>query len=259
MNKPYVGVSGITTLEEVQNVASIFHNNELSTDGAYVPTECFLSSSKVLDLGFNPTNVRYAYRNELKGLLEAAFNSGVQPAVHYNTKRPESLSDDVMTLFGKSGIYDKKICRMLQFNIPGVLDEEMDRIKSDFPGMDTILQVSDAFIGNMEIDDVAKRIKKLNPVRILIDNSRGSGKEIDVQYSANLYKNLKERGVTTSVGFAGGLSGKNVRNKVTGLKSELKDENFSWDAEGQLRKNEFMDMDEVASYISEGMKGIRSV
>ena len=221
-----------------------------------------LVSYKTLDLGSNPGNMRYPNLEDIPSLLRA-HDGKAFTTVHFNTKRLETLPSDVCSVFNLGDIYDKELCRGLQLNVVWPPREDISEIKSNYPDMKVILQLSSKATDGMSQDEIASRTAAYTNVDyVLIDPSGGKGLGFDTEYSSNLYKKLKESGVRATVGFAGGLYGDNVASVTRDMRGRLNSVDFSLDAEGNLRDkitpaygDDIMNLEKVRSYISEAAKG----
>jgi hypothetical protein len=261
MNKPYVGVTGPVSEDEVREIAKSFERNSLSMQGPRIPMIGILISYKTLDFGKHPENRRYPPLKKIPALLETAGKKSFN-TIHFNTKRPEALSEDLSTVFNLENIYDKGDCHGVQFNLAWPPAEEVDKLRSDYPDLKTIIQLSKKAISNLPVEDIVKKTKEYDADYALIDLSGGRGKPLNMKYSSFLYNSLKEGGVDATIGFAGGLSGENAENVIKSLIIETGSSMLSIDAEGNLRDrlsdrygDDEMNMEKVASYIEAAVRG----
>jgi hypothetical protein len=262
MNKPYVGVTGAVFEEEVKAIVDSFERNGLTMNGSHVPMSGLLVSYQTLDSRSKPGNKRHPKLEDIPSLLRAHGNKAFT-TIHFNTRRPETLSKDISSIFELEGIYEKGLCRGLQLNIAWPPNEEVNEIKSKYPDMKIILQLSKRATEGLSLEEIVlKTATYLNADYVLVDPSGGKGLEFDAEYSATLYKRLKGGGVKATIGFAGGLSGNNVAGITKDMRERLETAIFSIDAEGNLRDkltpaygDDVMNLEKVGKYISESAKG----
>lgn len=262
MSKPYVGVTGAVSETEVGKIINFFERSGLDMQGPRVPMNGTLVSYKTLDLGKHPENRRYPPLTEIPKILEATENKTFN-TIHFNTKRPEKLSDDLSTVFNLENIYDRGYCHGVQFNVAWPPLEEIDKIRSVYPEIKMILQLSSKATKDMSIEYIVMKTKDYDTADyVLIDPSGGQGKDFNILHSSSLYKSLREVGVNATIGFAGGLSGENAEKMIKDLKIATGNDMFSVDAEGKLRDkrsekygDDDMNMKKVGSYIEAVLKG----
>jgi phosphoribosylanthranilate isomerase len=265
MDKPYVGVTGAVSEAEVMAIVDAFEKNGLTMQSPHMPMNGTLVSYKTLDLGNNPGNRRYPEMKEIPGILAATKNKTFN-TIHFNTKRPEVLSSDIKTVMEFGGIYKNGLCQGVQYNVAWPPIDEIDKIRSEYPDLKMILQLSSkATEGMSQKEIVEKAAEYADTDYVLIDPSCGKGLGFDIEYSVNLYRKLKEGGIKATVGFAGGLSGENVAGVIGDLIARMKTDEFVIDAEGNLRDkitpaygDDVMNIEKVRKYISAAANGFRS-
>jgi phosphoribosylanthranilate isomerase len=235
MNKPYLGVSGLVTVKEIKLLVDLFERNGFNIEGSRIPMVGILVSYRSIDLGFNPSSRRYPSLRDIPRLLEATENKTFN-TIHFNTKRPEVLHQDIEKLLILEDNYDRGLIHGIQFNLAWPLKEEIDIIKKQYPKLKTIFQLSNYAMENLQLTEVTDRLNVYPDIDyILIDPSGGKGLGFDLKYSSEIYRNLKRAGFNAIIGFAGGLSGENVAGIILNLKENLNTIAFSIDAEGRLR------------------------
>lgn len=233
MELPFIGVSGPTSKSEVDMSAEVFRKYNLRPGTAHEPSLNFLVSYKTLDdPNLRHENRRYPLFCDLPVLLEAAKGRAVT-AIHYNSRRPEILTEDARKILASKDIYDRDLCRTLQINIPYYQPDQLIKIKKDFPKAKLIFQMSNESIRGMTKRQIIDYLKDYPVDYVMIDLSRGRGLELDIDSSSEVYKKLKPLGKTT--GFAGGLNGFNIEGTVRRFRKLLGTNRFSVDAESGLR------------------------
>jgi hypothetical protein len=103
--------------------------------------------------------------------------------------------------------------------------------KKEFPALKIILQTTD-FEGNIK-EKIEPYIDFIDGVQI--DPSRGTGKNLNVESSTTVARQIEKLAPDLPIVFVGGLSGENVGRSVSKLAEELGGTHFSIDAESALR------------------------
>ena len=245
---PIVSVSAVTTSKEVRGIASVFSENEFSLDSTHIPAIGFLVSKdppekRPLDME------RYASIDQLPALLEEA-NGKTLRIIHFESGSTESIGVDIIGLLQQAN----NKCDALQLNVEfnDSLLAELSHIKEHDSSLSIILQLRSSLIDENEASTVAKTIKNVVPFidGVLIDASCGKGLQLDVAKASQLYTALQEQYPQLGIGFAGGLSGDNLHEIIQSLTNNLSTQEFSIDAESQLREAEgTISLEKVGAYI----------
>ncbi len=235
-NKQYVGVCGISTVEEAKRSVSLFREAGFDMKTAHIPMWGFQASWKTLAFGFSEGNRRVPTRDDLPYVLEAVNGEGFV-TIHYYTKQPELLVQQLRALLELGAIYRRGLVDGVQLNKVWPTTAQMAEIKAEFPQLKIILQMSPHVTAGMSMEQVA--VKLANGYSgidyIILDSSGGRGIEFDMQAITSEYQTLKSGGVKSDIVFAGGFSGENVAEKLSGLIRATNTTSFSIDAEGGLR------------------------
>jgi len=235
--KPYIGVTGVTTKEEVKSAVEAFAEAGFSMASSHIPSLGYLVSYKTLN-AMPHDNRRYPLFIDLPILLNAAGNN-VQTMIHYNSREMDTLADQVSKIF--QGIYDQGLCKAMQLNIVWPDDNQVEKIRKRFPDMKIVLQLSDRAMYDKSIETICSKVTLYKGLAdyVLIDPSGGRSKEFLMSNSLEIYYGLIEYGFT--IGFAGGFTGGNVKEKLKMLKEMIGTNEFSIDAEGGLRDKRISD------------------
>jgi hypothetical protein len=251
MEKAYVGVTGITTREEVAGAARAFKDHCFNLEySEHVPMMGFLVSYKTLEYGHNPGRQRYPALADLPELLEAAKGKAFN-TIHYNTRNAEGFSAEISKVMECDKIYERELVGGVQFNIAWPKPSELAKIRHRYPELKQIIQLSERATAGMTASEIARTVagKYAEPDYILIDPSGGKGVNFDVRYVAEVFRELSAE-TKARVGIAGGLSGDNAAERLSLLYDALRTESFSVDAEGRLRtEGDALDMDRVDDYL----------
>lgn len=232
--KPYVGITGPVTSNEVAALCAEFYNAGFRMSSRHVPMLGFLVSYNTIN-GNPIRNLRYApWFGEIPYLLEETKGS-VLTMIHYNSREIETLSKQVEKIF--SQIYDNSLCRALQLNIAWPDVNEIKKIKDKFPEMQIVFQASEKAMFGKSDSEIAGGIALYgnNIGYVLIDPSGGRGLQFDLNKSLSLYNELRKSVSSVIIGFAGGFNGDNARQRIANLTKSIGNDNFCIDAEGGLR------------------------
>lgn len=239
----YISVTAGINESEVSSLIQEFYQAGIYPGAMHKPLIGFLVSNKTL-YGDGTRNRRFPAFRELTGLLNLASLS-VKTAVHYNTSNYDNISSEICDMMSGIAAID-----VLQINTTRWLDEiEIRKIKEQFSDVNVSIQLSENCMKGMTAADIAKRISLYHGIEyVLIDPSRGRGKELDIIRSCNIYRESKKRNPEIHIAFAGGISGANVASIIAGLFEHLETIDFSIDAEGKLRdkhSNDFFGDDDL--------------
>ncbi len=263
-NKPYIGITGPIVPREVDRLANIFEDNDVTMHSDHIPMIGVLVSYKTLDHGAHPKRTEYPPLDQLSNILSAAYKRAFA-TIHYNTRRPGKLSDEIDHILRYDGIYDRSFCQGIQINMPRPPREQVNKIKEKYNDLKIIFQLPNMVIDSMPDEKIAKLISEnySDVDYILIDPSGGEGIEFDIDRSAGIYEALKDSGINPTLGFAGGLGRDNVRDVLGELKAKLGTKNFSIDSTSKLRSDmggdiNILDLVKCEKYISEAADALKS-
>ncbi|MBI4451283.1 hypothetical protein HY642_04880 [Candidatus Woesearchaeota archaeon] len=257
--RPYIGVTGLKTVEEVQQLSDICfraglfgsaYNHQTWYGIPHVPMFGFLCSSKRL---VHPSEggTQSPPLQDLMTLTRMT-PTGAIPMVHYHSPDKDRLASDVKQIFdGPFQIY--RSCKALQVNMDWPPPAEIESIRKAFPEMQVVLQLPRRATEGMQPVDIAKRVKEYEDLAqyALIDPSGGKGKEFDVGDCRSVLEALLLGTAGFVFGTAGGLDGKNVRERVLPIANTVDSAYFCIDAQGKLRtaNKESLDMTLAKEYI----------
>jgi hypothetical protein len=259
--RPYVGVTGPVTKEEVMEICREFHEAGFGETSSHVPMIGFLVSQKTLNGGY--MNRRYPAFSSLPDILRVV-DKPVFATIHYTTKELTTLADQVAAVFG-DGIYDKGLCRGVQLNVvwPDIMQVGM--IKARFPEIKVIFQANEHVLDGSPAYDIAKRLVAYEGVidYVLIDPSGGKGRVSDLDYPLDVYWTLGENLHDVKLGIAGGFNGDNVTSRMWEIQDAVR-ELFCIDAEGGLRDkitdrfgDDTLNIDKVRAYLQAASRALK--
>lgn len=253
--RPYIGVTGPTTREEVRHLVRSFEVNRISQETSHLPMVGILVSHKTLN-GQEVLNRRYPAFGQVHALLAEAslytFNT-----IHYNSREMLDLADQIKGIF-MGQIYDEKLCRAIQLNIPWPPIDQVKEVKQFFPDLKIIMQLSHRSLAGKTPIEVAQLLEGYGKSfdYVLIDPSGGRAQIFAPNEVVPYYFSIKEKFPDLIVGFAGGFTGENVLPRCRELIKLVGEKDFSIDAEGGLRNkiseefgDDLYDAEKVEAYI----------
>lgn len=248
--KPYVGVTGSISIREVSDVCTTFQSLGFSLASNSMPMIGFLVSYKTLN-GIPNQNRRYPSIALLAPLL-SVVPGNVFTTIHYNTREVKTLADQVSKLF--EVIYEQRLCRAIQLNIPWPDLDQVETIKEKYPEIKIIFQASHNMLENTSPRALSLGIRIYGNTLsyVLIDPSGGRGDPFDIDRSLDIYHEINAECPELTVGFAGGFNGENTRSRLVELVTRTGERAFSIDAEGGLR-------DKITDRYGDDLLNIRKV
>lgn len=265
MKRPYVCVTGASTRDEVYSLRDAleiadFGWRELGHDAV----TGFLFSDKTLrgEPIINPIyKNRYPPEEDKWDLCQNAKDNG-RVAIHYNTKEPETLAEQIDLLLGNlceeydcdeedDGIEDWRYYDMLQLNMVWPNVDEIKKIRKAFKGLDIIFQASSRTMEGKTPQQFIEQLKKYESCieYVLLDPSGGLGREFEAERVVPFYETIRKNMPHVGIGFAGGLSGENLESKMSSVIKLIGTNDISIDAEGKLRTDDKLDMNKVKEYL----------
>ena len=234
IERPYIGVTGATTTQEVEHLVSAFRTNGVSKEALHEPMIGILVSHKTLN-GQTVLNRRYPDFANVPSLLKITENYSFN-TIHYNSRQMDGLSDQIKGLF-VGGIYTDGLCRGIQLNIPWPPIKEISYVKRAFPDLKIIMQLSQTSLAGLSPRETTRLVAKYADMidYALIDPSGGKGIPFNPRGVIPYYLDLQEELPNLALGFAGGFTGENVKKRCRELIDLVGADSFSIDAEGGLR------------------------
>lgn len=242
---PYIGVTGFTRQSEVKfALESVPHNN------AHRLMVGVLMSSKTLRGEQNKWPNRYPRKEDVAGIFvddPRALN-----LVHYSTDDRTTLANQLQEIEGLAGeAFDG-----FQLNVPWPPIEEIRKYRENSPNAFIVLQIGGRAIGG--VDTIEEFVEKVQMYRelvdaVLIDQSGGEGKPLDINHSLYLLRSTRDGLIdnTVSLGIAGGFE-PDTLHRLHSIVREFP--TISIDAEGKLRDREDrINLARVRVYLEDGL------
>ncbi|MBD3262850.1 hypothetical protein GF374_00545 [Candidatus Woesearchaeota archaeon] len=227
-NKQYIGVTGITSLNDVENMTK-------ALDGHY-GMYGILMSKKRLDMQLPER--RWAGIESIPYLMKAMPNDSLR-TIHWC-----SNDFNLIDIFRAIEITGDK-CNTIQLNLFYPPVSGLELMKSRYPNMKIIFQIEKDMFENPKI--MKKKIKPYESLvdYVILDQSMGAGISIDEKISRAVAEELQD--LDFGLVLAGGLTA----NKVKDIGSLIREFNASVDAEGQLMNSKnTLDNTIVKDYIT---------
>ena len=245
--KPYVGITGFTTQDEVRTLGEYALN--------------ILPESHQFMLGFIVTDKRLADKSS-RGTKSPAYVDlipliqtspvGTLPMVHYFTANPENLVRYVKSIFQNDNLFESGLCRAIQLNQLWPSFEDLEEMKMNFPGLQIVLQLPKTALKE-SIEQIVKKARGYSGLAeyVLLDPSGGEGIDFRPGKILDLLERLPSALPKATFGIAGGFSAENVSSHIE-LLSKNYHQPFSTDAQGKLRSDNktSIDLKHATDYLS---------
>ncbi len=258
--KPYIGVTGAASCEEVESIIQTFITVGYTMTTSHIPMLGFLVSADNLEKPDIPFGNRYPRFNSVVDLLKQTKGRALT-MIHYRPSQEPSvrlsLAAEVIQIFESTNIYAQGLCKSVQFNTAWPDGMQVRAIKAKYPDMQIVLQLRREMMAGRLYKDVVKEIKEKYGKclsYVLVDPSAGEGKEFKVKESTIFYREIKEQIPDLVVGFAGGLAGKDCEGKLRGIVRDLEGRvDFCIDSESGFRdkQTDTLEIERVKKHLQE--------
>lgn len=257
--KPYVGITGLKTVEEVDAVNVIFQKNGFDQNFSHLPMYGFIVTDKRL-ADMTKEGTQSPKFVDLP-LLASLSPSTTLPMMHYYTENKDHLADEIEQVFSYGGMYRSGDCRAVQLNIDWPHLKQIEKIKTLFDKMAIVLQLPARAMEGKTATEIAHQAKDYDGFvsYALIDPSGGLGLDFDLERSLELMNSLYHAMPNTQIGVAGGFSGENVEERIRALRGRYI-EPFCIDAQGKLRDDHDkgkLDFEKVQQYVQGAARVLR--
>ncbi len=261
--KPFVGISGVTMIEEVRALAGIYnkHGFDSRLTGSHEPQISIFLSEQSLDKRRRGEQVgaRFAAFDNVHLMVRVCRDFGLVPSISFITRERKILYENIMRVFGEEGIYQSCTRLQLQVISPEVDEKHLEqvyRIKRRYQKIDLSLNFARAAINQGDAVKHAQGYAGLAN-RVVIDFSCGGGTCFEPEKAAKYYEEIQQKRMDVGIGFAGGLDGETFKQLVGGLAERLNwNYGFSIDALSRLRDKRSEQYADDALNISKAMNYI---
>ena len=250
--KPYIGVTGFKTVDEIKQVADIFEKKGFPNEN-YTAMFGFLSSREKMD-DVTAVGRKTPSMQSLRGLIEAV-PSWALSMIHYYTPNREKVGSEMRFFLSYERL--DEVCKAVQLNVDWPEISQAELLKSTYPKLELALQLPKRATQGITMRGIAAKASAYDKFvsYALIDPSGGKGEEFDTLYVSQLIRALDKTMLTTRLGVAGGFCSQTVKKNIPLIKSAYQEKIFI-DAQGRLRTEDqtSLDMDEVDSYVTSGIE-----
>ena len=245
MNRPYIGIVGITSMFDAIWTAKMVQRVLCKTGYPLHAPQIGVQVSERSLRGEKNQNRRLPAIEEIYGIFDNAlhYHKEIFTVIHFSPKNFLDLESSIDKIFEKMGGYDPKNVRGLQLNkvLTKITPDQLARIRENYPQLKIIVQMHKEFLTDFPISVMMHSFSKIEPYGdyFLIDASGGTGTPMNPRLASFVAKNMLDFCSASKLGFAGGLNGKTVAKSLTEIKrrmgAKMDGIRFSIDAEGGLR------------------------
>ena len=250
--RPYIGITGLKTTDDIKKITGIFDKNCLDSSG-FEGMMGFLCDTRNIE-DTKREGKRSPSLENLARLIEAV-PSRYMGMVHYHTKNHDDLYAESIKLREYVPGFQN-----IQYNVDWPSIRQLEKIRHEICE-NIVLQLPARAIEHLDNKQVARITQAYDGLAsyVLIDMSGGKGIEMDEEKTADLVHELSKKLMHTTIGVAGGLSAENVASKVGIIKKGAGIERFCIDAEGRLRTDDILsiDMNKAENYILSAIETFR--
>jgi len=255
--KPYVGITGFKTREDVLEVEDIANELGFENFSHSLMFGYLVSDKRIRDR--DSEGKQSSSLNDLPTIVRLTPRFGF-PVLHYFTRGNE-YAEEIQELFNFGRLYENGICRSVQLNNMDVLPtvEDVDRIIQSLPKLEVILQLPRKFLEELTPEQATRRVKEYEGLisYVLVDPSGGLGLDFNLEKCIDVMSAVDEA-LNIMVGVAGGFSGDNVRERIRDIQSRFS-KPFCIDAQGKLRVKDDkrrMDYSSVKNYLEDARNAL---
>ncbi len=260
--RPYVGVTGPVSKEDVEAVIREFDVAGYSMSSPHVPM-----------LGFVVTSRKPVEQRIYKGLkgLQALFGitddakdenaklpaivGKVLPVIHFDTDDSTyTLCAQVKDAFRR--LYEGDLCRTVQLNMQWPDWGQVRRIKEDMPELQIVLRICKGAMPKKpaDVSDIVRKVAEYgDSITYVSINPTGPELIFDINKVLMLYRELREKRPKLVLGFAGGFTGETVEERVRALIETSGTSDFCLNAERGLKDKPngdgVLDLQKVKAYL----------
>jgi len=247
---PYIGITGFINPQQVEATAQIFQSSSLPE--GYTAMFGILTGPNHWKKGRQTD--RFPDATKIEDTL-AAVPKWAFPTIHYCDHDERDFPNDALALL--QPLYEKGIVKGVQLNMTRPEISGVARLKQQMPNLQIVYQLSQEESKQQNISDIVTATKPYDVFidYVLVDPSGGAGIEFETMRGINLMNALGSE-MHATIGIAGGLSGRNVFQKVKEIQQSYTSP-FFIDAEGQLLTPTGFDMQKVAEYIQESYRALQ--
>lgn len=254
MERPYIGITGITTRTEALQVADAFHDCSLEAPNTrYDGMAGFLVSLSSLN-NRGHSQPKFANVGNLPELF-AAIDQKALNSVHYHSPEPSTIHYQLSNWF-KFLKAKEALPQILQLNTAWPSTDEIQKLRSDYPDLKIVIQIRRRNLDAGTIKQYAGMVDY-----VLLDQSGGRGRTLNPTDFAQTYQTVRTELPDATIIFAGGLSATNVNDKIEAIRQVTGPEKFGLDAETELRttfhQKTKLDTGKVKGYVHQACMALK--
>ncbi len=242
IHKPYIGITGFSTPQEVNQVSKLYLKEGLPKD--HTAMYGIITSNKRIA---NP-DTRGKSSPSIGNIpsIVSAIPQWALPMLHYYNPENKGFSQELYQLMDVSN------CNAVQLNMKWPNIEEVTSLKEKINSFTFTLQLPQRAIEGNTHNEIFHRLQDYEAVAnyTLLDLSGGKGIPFDIVRSKELLALIEEALPKTQLGIAGALNGENVHHKL----SSLQRSKLTCDAQSGVMTNYTLDMKKTSLYIKEWNK-----
>lgn len=258
--QPYIGITGISTIEEAEIIAKNFQIQLLGLK-THVAMSGYLVSQKTL-LGDVIGPESYPFLGLLPRLLALTAPASTN-AIHYSTTDRLTLGDQVNRLLETGNIYSDNLCQTVQLNMLWPDIEQLEKIRVRYPDLGVILQLGPDVLDDPTGVDLEPKLKNYSDVvdYVLLDPSQGQGQPFEVEEIAPFYRTVSHVLRDRPIILAGGFDESTTLKRLRRIAWVLQTSDFGTDAQHGLRINNLetdkIDLGKAISYLHQAAEFFR--
>ncbi len=233
-NKPYIGFTGNNNPENVKALSDLF-NSKLPLVPSHRGMMGFLVNKRSIngEVGNGRMFPPYA---ELPELLKQAKMGGLT-SLHYVPHTDVNISDQIQTMLKTDDLYDQGLVDAVQLNNVWPDSDTLAQIKTDFPGIKTIIQANKEKISMSSDIELAHAFMDLDGLvdYLLFDPSAGKGMSFDPASVRSFYMVAGHFLPNSAIILAGGFDSFTTGRRIERIGQMLHSKKFGIDAQTGLR------------------------
>ena len=263
--KPYVSVTGVTTPAQMRKTCKAFEDNDYLSREAGELNIGYRSHLPMIGISINYEILHECVKatggfppiGNLANIIAAS--RGAWTMLHYSPGKlgEDTLVNDIDLLVEKAG--GQESIEAIQLNAVWPSKKNLGRIKERHPMTDLCLKVGRNAVIGRNMREIVKAVRDREKFLsyVLIDQSRGQGRELDSQLTGRLFGEFLYNYADVTVGFAGGLGGDNIERKVWEIRQMVGwTTEFFFDAEERLRTRDNLNSQKVWHYLDKAQEAL---
>lgn len=250
--KPYVGITGITTQEELDKTLAIADGAGFGPSKDHNVMVGFLATTETVN-GVRCRSPRHVANVRVLAALMKVTAERAFAVIHFETDGPTFAPPLSHLLLHIADLPTNAGVQINGTSTPA----DVRRLRDDYPHVTLINQLRPELLRQGD-DAVLAAIAAYRGefAHVLIDPSCGLGIDLDVSRATKLACAIVARFPDVTVGFAGGFSGTNAEQRVRAITAGFGSTEYCIDVEGKVRdKKDLLSIDLVRGYFEAAARG----